>query len=574
MAERDAKFIIPDDQFFTRLVRPGGQTQVPTNKALAVEDTKPELPMPVKSENLPLEATERRVEVATAPAAQTASSSETADRKTVDLQATDLLKGATPLSETPARTTFPPKSENVLFVPPQSSSVSGLETLRPATPLRNGVHAEPSSTTTSPAVNGAARSERFVPREPRGSAVTNENKTQQPLRSMEPPAAPRGSNYPSRQSGPPGASFPGTRTSSLAPATDSRSQGSNAPKDIPEREANPSADTRPREGLSSRTMALPPRRLSPGRLPSSRSGSVDSKYSRASDSLRDAERRSDRRDRDRDRVREANRERDRDREKERDVDGRRDRDAERASGQDRELSQRSDRHRAADLEKDRRRDTRERDDRRDDRRDEKSRKDDRRDRDRDRERDRRERDRDRRDKERHRTSRREDEREKDKEKDKDKPRDRERGERTRDRDRDRERDRDGDDRERPRDAERKDRNGERNGDAPRDRPSVRGARDREDRESRDRTETVSSVLPPKERDETASADTRSSINALSARFDAQRRHSVTDSRGSAPITPAPQASLHFSSGVAPPISLCSSFLHKCSGLVSATGTDP
>lgn len=570
VADRDSKFIIPDDQFYTRLVRPGSQPRAPTNRVGIAEDNKLALQSAAvgnKSETLHADASERPldrgssekdfkdskpIEVDPNTVAQKSSLAESADRKPVIEQTPALSREMDMHKEAPLpRDALPPKSDNTPSTPAsQPQTVKSVDAPRPATPLRNGVTMEPSSTTTSPVVNGTARNDKLVPREPRSSAATNENKSQQPFRSMDPPAAPRGSSNLSRQSGAPGISSGGLRNSMSTDSLDSRdrhreSQAPLAPRDVRDREerSQPMADNR---GLSSRSMALPPRRLSPGRLPSSRSGSVDSKYSRASDSHRDSERRSDRRDRDRDRQRDAERERERnrDREKERDVDSRKEKEVERLADQDREHSQRSDRHRAADPDKDRRRDTRERDDRKDDKRDDKARKEDRRDRDRDRERDRRDRDRDRRDKDRNRTSRREEEREKDKEKDKDKPRDRERGERLRERDRDKERDKDRDERERPR-SERSDRDSLRNGDGHRDRASLGGARDRAERGSRERPETASSVHPPQtERDNSASAvETKSSIDALSARFDAQRRHSVTDSRGSLAESAGPEASI-------------------------------
>lgn len=575
VADRDATFIIPDDQFYTRLVRPGGLARALTNKVVNAGDSKPVLQAVVsdeQSETLPASASERRldvnvskedfkdsnaIDVATTTSTQTPSmSSEHAERKISSVAAHDSIpRGTLQHMEAPvSRDALPPKNEHAPGIassesqPPRIANDS-----HPSSPLRNGSFMERSTPTTSPAMNGSARSDRPVPREPRNSVNMNDNKPLQPFRSMDPPAAPRGPLNNPRQSGAPGLPPGDFRNQMSSDAMDSRDkhrgpQAPIAPRDARDREERSQqvTESRFRDGLSSRSMAIPPRRLSPGRMPSSRSGSVDSKYSRASDAHRDSERRSDRRDRDRDRDRhrDADRERDRDKEKDRDIDTRKDKDPERPTDQDREHSQRSDRH----SDKDRRRDNREREDRRDEKRDDKGRREDRhRDRDRDR-RDRdRDRDRDRRDKERSRASRREEEREKEKEKDKDKdkPRDRERGERPREREREKERDKDRDERERAREGERRDRDSLRSGDGHRDRPSTR-TRDRAERASRDRTDTIGSVDPSQnERDDNASSvETKTSIDALSARFEAQRRHSVTDSRGSN-VESASEASIHF-----------------------------
>lgn len=439
------------------------------------------------------------------------------------------------------------KSEKARFTPPSDAELQkALGSPGSNSPLPNGVDKRTLPDSKASQVNGAMTPEKSTPREPRGKDSHAESKLQPPLRSMEPPAAPRGSMSISRQA--PSASISVEEIKSSVPSdrSDYRDKSKDAqapatPRDLREREDRhqtvpeiyPRNDhaTSSFRGMTSGSS----RRTSPGRLPGSRSGSVDSKYSRASDHHREQERRSDRRLGDRDRDRHPDRERERARESEKEKDGRKEKDqdkpSDRTSDRDRDHSHRSDRHRPEDNGRERRRDARERDDKREDkRRGDRDR--ERRDRDRDRPRDR-DRGKERDEKDRSRLSRREDEREKEKEKDsakerdKERNRERDRGERTNDKERER------DDRERTRDTGRRDRDVARSRDGDRDRYQGRNReRSEKDARSRDERDTVGET-DSRRSDRSAggsSLEVRSSIDALSRRFDAQRQHSITDSR--------------------------------------------
>lgn len=561
MADRNAGFIIPDDQFFTRLLRPGAQPRVATSKAATSEDGKalsPTTSLQAKPEAPQTEASGRTVDIdmkkgevlrSEVRKAETLASDELSIQQKSEpvpatVEAEPTRSSDSDRSLVPLRDTTPPKKEaGPSAAEPNIHSQKGIMGSRLNSPPHNGP--------APPSLNGSAQRDRAVPREPRSSMDTNDQKPPPAFRSMDPPAAPRGPIHGFRQEDSPRNYERGSRYAPAHDLSDPRDRtrevpAPTAPRYPRDRDARISHVSESyRDGPPPRAMAVPARRSSPGRQPTSRSGSVDSRYSRASDHHRDAERRSERRDRDR----EKDRDREREKEKERPTDTQRDKDVERPRDPAQEHSQRSERHRMSESDRERRRDARERDEKRDDKRDErrddkrddKGRREDRRDRERERDRRDRDRDRDRRDKDRSsRTSRRGDD--PDKEKENEKSRDKERSDRPRDhRERDKGEHRDRDDRDRPREADKRDRDGLTDGDGHRERPQSRGGREREGRDDRGRPGTLNSSDSTRigSHDTTSVAETRTSIDALSARFEAKRQSSFSDSRG--PTHPSPSA---------------------------------
>ncbi|KAJ9092005.1 hypothetical protein QFC19_008873 [Naganishia cerealis] len=575
LANRDSAFIIPDDQFFIRIVRPG-QMRVSTSRPMEAQEGEPTIPIVVADEHpeppIAMDTSIPRPDASgTEPIGSVEeikpSSSDRAEQKPIDGQTPKPLIGKN-INHTEAtlslRDALLRKSEKARFTPPaEVESHKAADSSRAGSPIVNGASTGPLPGSTDLPVNGSMTPQKPIPREPRNKDSPAEAKPQQPLRSMEPPAAPRLPIQTSRQATSAGVSSQDSRQYVPSdPRFDylEKSREMQAPaasRDIRERDerhrtVHEGHSKDDHASSSTRGMAISSQRISPGRVPGSRSGSVDSKYSRASDYHRDQDRRSDRRTGERDRDRHPDRDRERARETEKDKEVRREKDhdrpSERAPDRERDHSHRSERHRPEDNGKDRRRDPRERDDKRDDKREDKrddkpkreerrERDRERRDRDRDRDRARdRDRGRDRDDKDRPRTSRREDEREKEKEKEtekekdkgKERTRERDRGERPIERDREREKERD--DRDRARDAGRRDRDIARNGDGERDRYQGRN-KERVDRDTRNRDEVGETDSRRSDRSVGGSSfEARSSIDALSRRFDAQRQYSVTDSR--------------------------------------------